>query len=82
MDNSDPARDALHEGWLAAVLKREPAMAAGITTAIVTLAAVFGLDWAATVVGPVVAVVTLMLSAVVRSRVTPAKPAAPEHAGR
>jgi len=59
---------------LAALLKREPAMASGIVTAVVALAAAFGFRWSASTVGSVLAVVTLVLSAVVRQHVTPAPP--------
>lgn len=70
--------------WLAALLKREPAMAAAIVSAAVALAAAFGFRWSTSVVGGILAVLTLALGAVVRSRVSPvvpeAKAAAGEHA--
>lgn len=46
-------------------------MSGGIVTAACTLAAVLGWHWSPAVVGPVLAAVTLGLSALVRSRVTP-----------
>jgi putative effector of murein hydrolase LrgA (UPF0299 family) len=61
--------------WLTGFLRREPAMSAGITSAVVALAAAFGLSLPADVVGGVLAVLTLALGAVVRSRVTPVKAA-------
>ena len=71
--------------WLTAFLKREPAMSAGIVSAVVALASAFGFRLSASVVGGVLAALTLILSALVRSRVSPsprapAKP--PEHAAR
>jgi hypothetical protein len=71
--------------WLTAFLRREPALSAGITSAVVALAAAFGFRLSASAVGGILAALTLLLSAVVRSRVqpvasTPQKP--PEHAAR
>jgi hypothetical protein len=69
---------------LAALLKREPAMAAGIASAVVALAAAFGFRWPASVVGAVLAGVALLLGLLVRSQVTPVparpKPAEGQHA--
>jgi hypothetical protein len=67
--------------WLTGFLKREPAMAAAIVSAVVALAAAFGFRWSAYVVGGILAVLTLVLGAVVRSRVSPVVPEAKEAAG-
>jgi hypothetical protein len=53
------------------LLKSEPAVSAGLVAAVVSLAAAFGLHWSAPVVGAILAVLSLALSVIVRSRVTP-----------
>ena len=59
-------------------------MSAGIVAAVVALAAAFGFSLSAPVVGSILAALTLVLGAVVRSRVSPvapkAKATAAEHA--
>lgn len=60
-------------------LTREPAVSAGTVAAVVALAAAFGFHLSAGVVGTVLAVLSLLLSVLVRSQVTPvaAKPQPP-----
>ena len=59
------------------LVKQEPVVSAGLVSAVVALAAAFGFHWSAAVVGPVLAGLSLVLSAVVRSRVTPVKAVKP-----
>jgi hypothetical protein len=57
-------------------------MSAGIVSAVVALAAAFGFRLSASVAGGVLAALTLLLSALVRSRVVPVTPAPKgEHEG-
>ena len=58
------------------IVQQEPAVSGGIAAAVVSLAAGFGFHWSAGVVGTVLAVLSLALSVIVRSKVTPV--AAPE----
>ena len=62
------------------VVQQEPAMSAGIVTAVVSLAAAFGFRWSAAVVAAVLAVLSLVLSVAVRSKVTPAPSPPPAQA--
>lgn len=59
-------------------LTREPAVSAGTVAAVVALAAAFGFHLSADVVGAILAVLSLLLSVLVRSQVTPAPPKAPQ----
>lgn len=56
------------------LIRQEPAVSAGTVAAVVSVAAAFGFRWSAGVVGAVLAVLSLVLSVIVRSRVTPVSP--------
>jgi len=58
------------------LIQQEPVISGGVAAAVVSIAAGFGFHWSAGVVGAILAAVSLILSVIVRSKVTPA-PAPP-----